>query len=81
MVLSLAAVSNTCVEHQNTDLHAMGSKHNIGVENLADNAHLAIVKTIIKLNAKNKVGRAGLYAELASTLPDLSEHDADDTHE
>jgi hypothetical protein len=81
MGLSLAAVSSTCVEHQNTDLHAMGSKHNNGGEHLADNAHLAVVKTIIKLNAKNKVERAGLYAELAATLPDLSEHDADDTHE
>jgi hypothetical protein len=74
MGLSLAAVSSTCVEHPNTDLHEMGSKHNNGGEHLADNAHLAIVKTLIKLNAKNKVERAGLYSELAATLPDLSEH-------
>jgi GMP synthase PP-ATPase subunit len=74
MGLSLTAVSSTCVEHQNTDVQEIGSKHNNGGVHLADNAHLAIVKTLIKLNAKNKVERAGLYAELAATLPDLSEH-------
>jgi hypothetical protein len=74
MGLSLAAVSSTCVEHQNADLHEMGCKHNNHGEHLADNAHLAILKTLIKQNAKTKVERAGLYAELAATLPDLSEY-------
>jgi hypothetical protein len=45
MGLSLSTVSSTCLEHENTDLHDMGSKHNNGREHRADNAHLAIVFT------------------------------------
>jgi hypothetical protein len=70
MGLSLVAVSSTCIEHQNTDLHQMGCAHSNGGQPLPYNAHLAVVKTFNKLSSKNKVERAELYSEMAGTLPE-----------